>query len=367
MSKRLILAAAVVMGCGASAMAQTPLPLTNPGFETQDAFNSAQPLGWHNLSNPQQALYNKTGPARTGNRSVSLAPVPEVGGSAGGFRGWTTDSVNFFDPNFAFYDPFFDFAGGDVTVTGYYMVPAAEPLTSLLENVGIKLNVKFGNQDYAAQDIGVSVGNPDINIARLLLENSGTGHTNGQWVQYTVTWPRTDWLEQCLVNEAAGFFNLTESPPDHLKIVIGRFADFANGASSGGRIFWDDMDFSQAPAAAECVADYNNDGQLNLDDLSDFITDFYTVPSIPGGLQPNAPTYAETAIGFGQPCPDAGDAPSPYAVDAYRVNGYRVGYSGDGSNSCPGSPDQNFPSLDNLSEFITLYYTVFGTPTCSNG
>jgi hypothetical protein len=101
-----------------------------------------------------------------------------------------------------------------------------------------------------------------------------------------------------------------------------------------------------------CPADYNGDGQKNLDDLGDFITDYYAVPAIPGGLQPNAPTYADAAIGFGTPCPDADNAPAPYAADAYRTSGFRVGFSPDGSNTCP----PGGPNLDNLGDFITLYY-----------
>jgi hypothetical protein len=116
----------------------------------------------------------------------------------------------------------------------------------------------------------------------------------------------------------------------------------------------------------QCDADYNRDGQLNLDDLSDFITDFYTIPTIPGGLQANAPTYSDNAlVGFGIGCPNAPSAPTPYDIDAYRQFGYRVGFSLDGSNTCPSSPEQNFPSLDNLSEYISYYYTRFGGVDCS--
>jgi RHS repeat-associated protein len=112
-------------------------------------------------------------------------------------------------------------------------------------------------------------------------------------------------------------------------------------------------------------ADYNRDGIINLEDLSDFITDFYTSPPIPGGVQPDAPTYTEDPIGFGGPCPAAGDAAQPYAVDAYRVGGFRVGYSADGSNACPIDPGQNFPNMDNLSEFITAFYASPGTPSAA--
>ena len=108
-----------------------------------------------------------------------------------------------------------------------------------------------------------------------------------------------------------------------------------------------------------CEIDYNRDRFVNLDDLGDFITDYYTLPAIPGGLQPAAPTRNEGFFGPGPGCPLAGNAPSPYAADAYRQSGYRTGFSADGSNTCPIAPTQPFPNLDNLNDFITAFY---GTP-----
>jgi hypothetical protein len=107
-----------------------------------------------------------------------------------------------------------------------------------------------------------------------------------------------------------------------------------------------------------CPGDYNRDTFMNLDDLGDFITDYYTIPAIPGGAQASAPTYPSLVVGFSTPCPNAPNAPSPYATDAYRTQGYRVGFSPDGSNSCPLSPEQSFPNLDNLGDFITFFYTL---------
>jgi hypothetical protein len=139
---------------------------------------------------------------------------------------------------------------------------------------------------------------------------------------------------------------------------LGTSGGWARGDIDGdGTITNLDLDLILGVAVLCCEVDYNRDGFLNLDDLSDFITDFYTIPQIPGGLQVDAPTYADRAVGFGgSPCPAAGDAPLPYAVDAYRTSGFRTGYSSDGSLVCPESPEQNFPSLDNLSDYITAYY-----------
>lgn len=109
-------------------------------------------------------------------------------------------------------------------------------------------------------------------------------------------------------------------------------------------------------ASTACVVDYNGDTFINLDDLGDFISDFYLPTPVPGGVQPAAPTYGDAAIGFGVPCPTAGDAAPPYAAGAYRALGYRVGFSPDGSNACPVDAETPFPNLDNLSDFVTAYY-----------
>jgi serine protease len=102
-----------------------------------------------------------------------------------------------------------------------------------------------------------------------------------------------------------------------------------------------------------CTSDYNRDGQTNLDDLGDYITDFYAFPPIPGGFQPQAPAYADAVVGYSVPCPDAPDAPAPYGAEAYRLWGYRVAYSPDDSSSC--APVA--PTLDWLGDYITLFYS----------
>ncbi|MFN0012804.1 MAG: hypothetical protein ACKVS8_14315 [Phycisphaerales bacterium] len=78
-----------------------------------------------------------------------------------------------------------------------------------------------------------------------------------------------------------------------------------------------------------CVLDYNADGSLNPDDLGDFITEYYTVPALPG------------PGGFASPCKDA--AP-PYNA------GYRTGFTLDGSRWC------QEPNPDNLGDYITAYF-----------
>ncbi len=311
---------AATMACG-----QTPLPLTNGDMETVDPFaiGGNQPLGWHNLSNPSEAVYRRltdtrTPPAivRSGERSIMLRAVPSTGNPPATFRGWTTDTVNNFHPDFPFFDPVFAWGAGDVVVSGYYAVPASDPLNAEGEVVGIKLNIKLGNQDYATLDLQSS---PNI-----------TGHTNGQWVYYEVRFTQADIEAQVAANEMNGFFT-TPPYPDHCKIVIGRFADRPNGVTSAGVIFWDDMSYRQEVGTPPCVVEYNGDGSLNPDDLGDFITDYFSVPHIPG------------PGGYAIACPE--NSP-PYD------QGYKAAFVPGGGGQC------NEPFPDNLGDYITEYFAA---------
>jgi hypothetical protein len=126
-----------------------------------------------------------------------------------------------------------------------------------------------------------------------------------------------------------------------------------------GNIFFDINDANFALTTSTCLTDYNRDGTRNLEDLSDYITDFFANPPIPGGLQPLAPTFADTVVGYGTPCGEiANEAALPYDIEEYRRSGYRVAFSADLSNACPLDFTQTFPNLDHLSDFITAFYAT---------
>ena len=80
---------------------------------------------------------------------------------------------------------------------------------------------------------------------------------------------------------------------------------------------------------ADCGVDYNTDGSLNPDDLGDFITDYFTVPPVPG------------PGGYAAACPDN---------DPPYDQGFKAAYTGDGSPQC------NPPFPDNLGDYITAYF-----------
>jgi hypothetical protein len=260
-----------VVGAAASvAQAQTST-LYNGGFEVGCLFCGGPfPEGWSSPGGNQLARRRSVDdgivPAvtpRTGTSCVS------IGTNGSGFYGLSTDSRNFCYCDqtcavacpgpYPFFDPAFDYAGGDVEVSGYYMIPANDPIVN--DTAGIKLNIKTLNQDVATLDF-------DYNGP-----NAIRGHTNGLWVPYTVRFTR-DAIQaeyECNTGErvACGCECVPLAPrPNRVKIVLGRFAPDP-GAS--GTIYWDDITVSQLPAGPVCdTIDFNRDtlfpDSLDLDD-----------------------------------------------------------------------------------------------------
>jgi hypothetical protein len=207
--------------------------------------------------------------ALTPRTGTSMAEIGTNGN--GGFEGFTTDTVNFcycdqscMQPcsgPFPFFDPFFDYSGGDVVVTGYYMIPADAPLSG--DNIGIKINIKLGNQDVATREVSQAF----------------TGHTDGQWVPYSITFPRADIQTEYECNVGirpnCGCVCVPASPlPNHTKITVLRF--LPDGTPSTGRIYWDDITYTQLPAGPTCDSlDFNNDGvSPDTGDIDDFLSVF---------------------------------------------------------------------------------------------
>ena len=130
-----------------------------------------------------------------------------------------------------------------------------------------------------------------------------------------------------VLNTVAGDANLDgvydQADRDILAAHFGA-AGWANGDMNGDGI----ANLYDLP----CRIDYNLDGSINPDDLGDFITDYYTTPSIAG------------PGGYAFPCP--GQSP-PYTA------GFKTAYSFTGDVQC------FEPNPDNLGDFITDY---FGSP-----
>jgi hypothetical protein len=276
----------LVIACGAAALtagasAQTN-GLQNGGFE-RICFICGGPFaeGWHSPGGdtiaPRRFVGDGLLPAiapvgtpnaitpRTGN---ALQAVGTHG--TGGFEGVTTDTVNFChcdqtcqtfcNPPFPYFDPIFDYNGGDLIVSGWYMIPENDPLVG--DMAGISVAVKVNNQNVAS-------------IETLSI----TGHTNGQWVQFTQAYSRAAIQESYECNVGirpdCGCSCVPSSPlPDHVKITLVRFV--GDGTPTSGTIYWDDITYTQLPGGPTCDGiDFNNDGLFpDTLDIDDFLSVF---------------------------------------------------------------------------------------------
>ncbi|GJM18498.1 MAG: hypothetical protein DHS20C14_07110 [Phycisphaeraceae bacterium] len=213
--------------------------LTNPSFENADPFFPSEPEGWtgFNISSPGW----NTDFARTGTRSLALGPA-----STGAFTGWST---NLFDPNGDLYDPPYEFRGGDLYVSGWYLIPDEDPLApggfgAPLDLVTIKLEFRRVPPNFS---IYQSFELPAIDVST----------TGGQWVFY----------EQVFADA-----NISdEFPPFPGSVTILPFR-FDTGAGQEGTIYWDDLCIYQL--AVDCFCDQDGNDALNVDDIDVFVTAF---------------------------------------------------------------------------------------------
>jgi hypothetical protein len=256
------------------ALAQTN-GLYNGGFEHLCTFGCGctGPFaeGWHSAGCDSIALRRFVGDGLT----PALAPVgtpgaltPRTGDAVyaigtrgtGGFEGIHTDTTNFCycdqtcqtscPAPFPFFDPAWDYNGGDIVVRGWYMIPASDPLVG--DMGGIKVAVKVGNQNVATiETLSIS------------------GHTDGQWVQFTQVFTRDDVQAHYECNTGVrpecGCNCVPMSPlPNRVNITLLRFA--GDGSPTSGTIYWDDVTYEQLPPVNNCCRDdYNGDGDVGTD------------------------------------------------------------------------------------------------------
>ena len=226
------------LACSLSGLAQAQCSnpeLLNSSFEVASPGSSTTPDGWgsfntarlRNVSDGIMPFF-----ARTGDGSVEFP-------SGTDFSGVTTNVLN--PSTLTFNDPSYVYLGGDVTVTGWYLIPADMPLDGA--NSGIKLEFRRANSSiYAAFE--------DLSV---------TGDTGGQWVEFSFTVTDADML-------AVGDF-----PPYAVAVTVLplRFGT----TTSTGTIFWDDLCIVQT-STPDCPADTNGDGLVSPADFNAWILAF---------------------------------------------------------------------------------------------
>ena len=269
--------AAIICMSGAAFANDDANLLTNAGFEDPNPANSALPIGWNafNMSASDYVDINDAdAQVRSGKRSIRLRPAT---GESSRFQGITT---NIFRPDGSdLYDPDFTYLGGDVTVSGYYLVPEGEVIMDTI--VGVKL--EFRREP------------PNFSIWGAFEFALPADETGGLWMPFSFT--VTDQM----------ILDVGDFPPEPTSVSVLPFrffgGEFGAGTSPTGTVFFDDLCLTQGASAGPCndadfaepygelsffdvseflvafnsmddSADLNNDGEWNFFDVSAFLTAF---------------------------------------------------------------------------------------------
>ena len=240
------LAAGLALATASVAVADGNL-IFNPGFEEVGPANT--PLGWSGFNTGAGDYVDANDPdanVRTGTKSIRLRPATN---DTTRFQGWTT---NIFRPDGSdLFDPDYEYLGGDVTVSGYYLVPEGETLANDL----VALKLEFRREP------------PNFSIYTSFEFPVDASETGGNWRYFEVTVTDEDML-------AVGDF-----PPyaTSMTILPLRFfgGDFANEAPTG-TIYWDDLCYVQGDLPTGCnLADIAEPFNiLDLSDINAFVSAF---------------------------------------------------------------------------------------------
>lgn len=222
--------------------------LSNPGFEDPNPAFPSLPFGWNGFNVDADDYVDINDPGafvRSGEKSIRLTPAT---GESNRFKGWTT---NIFRPDGSdLFDPDYVYLGGDVTVSGFYLVPEGEILQDTV--VGVKLEFRREPPNFSIWG-AFEFGFPE----------SSTG---GEWLPFSFV--VTDEMIA-----AVGDF-----PPDPTSVTVLPFrffgGTFGDGTSPTGTVFIDDLCVVQDMGGTDCPADLTGDGTLNFFDISAFLTAF---------------------------------------------------------------------------------------------
>lgn len=239
---------AIVCLCAAAGLAAAEGDenrIFNPGFEETNPANL--PLGWNGI-NVGSAQYVGLGEfVHSGERAIKIPPSATA---ATRFQAWTT---NLFLPDGSdLYDPDYEYLGGDVTVTGYYLVPEGETLMDTI--VGVKL--EFRREP------------PNFSVYTAFEFAMPANSTGGVWMPF-------EFVVTDAMMEAVGDF-----PPYATSVSILPFrffgGEYGPGTSPTGTIYFDDLCMVQGDTGGPCNdADFAEPfGVLDFFDVLAFLQAF---------------------------------------------------------------------------------------------
>ncbi|MBL8745203.1 MAG: hypothetical protein JNK58_02485 [Phycisphaerae bacterium] len=230
----------LILSAAGSASAQVAA-LPNPGFEiplSTSSIGMQTARNWRELSPAfvrrrfMGDTFGTTPLIRTGVASVEVIE----GGPMFAFAGIDTDNFN--SGTLMFDMPIYSYNCGPVTWSMWFAVPADSPF--LYKRIGQKWEFKRSNLSVFESMETLPFG-PEY--------NGGTGHTNGQFVQQTTTITQADFeWRYNFYNDTLPYDGVGEpwpDPPIMANLVHTVFGTVPNGMVETGRVFFDDVVYSQ--------------------------------------------------------------------------------------------------------------------------
>jgi hypothetical protein len=241
--------ACVLGAASAAAWAGDENRLFNPGFEQANPDMPSLPLGWSGINVGADEWVDANDPGamvHSGEHAIRLDPAASEGER---FQGWTT---NIFTPaGDDLYDPDYTYLGGDVHVSGFFLVPEGETLQDTI--VGIKL--EFRREP------------PNFSVWGSFEFAFPANTTGGFWMPF-------EFIVTDAMIKAVGDF-----PPDPTSVTILPFrffgGDFGPGTSPTGTVFIDDLRVTQGSGGPCSDADFVEPfGVLDFFDVQAFLNAF---------------------------------------------------------------------------------------------
>lgn len=224
----------------------------NAGFEEVGIADPDLPQGWRSFNMSPSDYVDIGDPGahvRTGSKSMRLSPSTSPSTQFQGF-----DTNVFLPDGSDLYDPDYEYLGGDVHVSGWYLVPEGETLANDL----VALKLEFRREP------------PNFSVYTAFEFPVDVAATGGQWHHFQVT--VTDQM----------MLDVGDFPPyaTSVSILPLRFfgGDYGTDPLPQGTIYWDDLCYVQGDLPAGCnaadIAEPFN--VLDLADITAFITAFTT-------------------------------------------------------------------------------------------
>jgi hypothetical protein len=252
------LASAFVLFAG-QAVAQPPV-VPNPSFELDDPTLNTNPLGWLQFN---ASLTVATDQFHSGARSAKLS----FGTS--NFAGITTNWQDASNPTNPYpYDPVIIYRGDPITISGWYLIPAANALQNgTFTTVKLEFRRTVNNSTYQGFEWPVF------------------GDTGGQWTYF----------EHTVTAQDFGVFPLEPIAGQPARVSVVPLMFGPNGIDPISAVYWDDLQLTQGPVTPSCYANCDQSSGnplLTANDFSCFLNQYVTGQSYAncdgvGGLTAN--------------------------------------------------------------------------------